>query len=388
MRIAGAAALLALFTVACQSTTGEIASSVRATPSPSQAAMSTKLYCDTHVGAHAFAIYRFSRPSPFVEMLDVSNPLRPSIVCRLDPANGARLLSDTKLAFWIGNELGTADLSSGAITLTARLPIVASTGAFSADGTKFAYRSYDAAGAMSTHLFAGGSDRVLYVEEPVGGHGGPGMSFGPFDQLEFSPDGSRLLDAGLFRPQTAPGNFLVFKSSDGSFLFRSTVGSSGTWSPVGSSLYFALGQAEQMSELESMTADGQRKVVATGLNGFYWARMSPDGRSIVYNASDTSVPDCGGGVPHLWRLDLASGHSTQLSKAISSGPFFVQPNVVWSDEQQLSPCGPGGPSSPDGVILAHDLSTGAYAKVDTTLLPATAGPLSTFNLLDTWSAPA
>ena len=49
--------------------------------------MSTKLYCDSHVGATALALYRFPLTSPFVEMLDVSNPLKPSLVCRLDPAD-------------------------------------------------------------------------------------------------------------------------------------------------------------------------------------------------------------------------------------------------------------------------------------------------------------
>jgi Tol biopolymer transport system component len=320
-------------------------------------------------------------------MLDVSDPLKPSIVCRIDPAGGAHILSNTRLAFWTGNEIGTADLASGAIMQTGRLAARADRGAFSPDGTMFAYRSYDAAGGMSTHLFAGGSDRVLYVEEPVGGHGGPGPSFGPFDQLEFSPDGSLLLDFKSFRPQTGPGNFLVFRSSDGSYLFRSTGATNGTWSPGGNTLYFLLGQAGQVGELESLSPDGQRKVVAPGVNGLYWPQMSPDGRSIVYNASDNSVRDCGG-VPHLWRLDLASGHATQVSRAISSGPFFVQPTVVWSDEQQPSPCGPGGPSSPDGVILAHDLNTGTDSKVDTSLiLPASGGPASTFSLLDTWFAP-
>lgn len=379
--------LLTMFTVACQGTAGEVASSVRTTPSPSQVTMSTKLYCDAHIGATALAIYQFATTSPFVEMLDVSNPLKPSIVCRMDPAYGAHLISNTKLAFWIGNELGTADLASGAITRTARLPAVAGKGAFSADGTKFAYRSYDAAGGMSLHLYVAGSDRTLYVQEPMGGHGGPGPSFGPFDQLEFSPDGSLLLDAGVFRPQSAPATFIVFRS-DGSIAFQSKTALNGTWSRAGNILFFfSQSQPGPIGELDGMIVGGQREVLATGISGFFWPRMSPDGRSIVYNASDSSVPDCGG-VPHLWRFDIATGRTTQLSKAISSDPFFVQPNVVWSDEQQLSQCGLGGPSSLDGVILAHDLSTGVDTKVDTTLLPASTGPWSTFNLLDTWFAPA
>ena len=94
-------------------------------------------------------------------MLDVSNPLKPSLVCRLDPAYGAHFLSNTKLAFWIDDQLGTADLSSGAITRTARLQGRAGTGAFSADGTKFAYRVFDESGSMSTHLYVDAANRWL-----------------------------------------------------------------------------------------------------------------------------------------------------------------------------------------------------------------------------------
>ena len=111
----------------------------------------------------------------------------------------------------------------------------------------------------------------------------------------------------------------------------------------------------------------------------------------MYNTPDSSVPDCGG-VPHLWSLDLATARTAQLSKSISSGPiFFVQPTIVWSEEQRLSECGLGGPSIQAGVILAHDMTTGrdeVVAMTATAQVPggAQAPVASTFNLLDTWFA--
>ena len=396
MRSLAAAALAALFLVACsQGTAVGPASSSRTTgrpPSPSQAPLA-KLTCAGQVSAsRAMAVYRPLVTPPLVEILDTSNPLKPSVACTLSPAQGARFLSGTKVAFWVGDELGTADLVSGIVTRAARLPGVAGAGAFSADGTKFAYRAFDAAGGMSTHLYVAGSDKTLYVQEPLGGHGGPGPSFGPFDQLEFSPDGSLLLDYYLFRPQSGPASFLVFRS-DGSISFQSKMVVNGTWSPLGNSLFFfSWEQPGLTGELDKLAPDGQRQVVASGLNGVYWPRMNPDGGSIAYSASDSSVPDCGG-VPHIWRLDVNTGRASQLSKTISSAPVFVQPTVVWSDEQVLSPCGPGGPSAEDGVILAHDLSTGRDTKVDTAqILPAVSGSqlpdVRTWNLLDAWFAPA
>ncbi len=392
MRPAAAGALVVLFVVACsQSTTGDVASTSRTTAAapPSPATMATRLSCgDSHIGASALAIYRFAVTDPFVELMDVSNPLKPYFACTLSPAYGAHFLSATKLAFWIGDQLGTADLGTGAITQTARLPAIAGNGAFSADGTKFAYRSYDDAGAITAHLYANGSDRALYVQEPMGGHGGPGPSFGPFDQLEFSPDGSLLLDYMMFRPRSGPANLILFRL-DGSIVFQTSTSPGGAWSPTGTTLYFyAANQSGLAGDLDRLDGNGQRQVIASGLHGMFWMQMSPDGSGIIYNTPDSAVPDCGG-VPHLWRFDLATGRATQISQAISAGPYFVKPNVVWANEQKLSPCGPGGPSTQDGTILAHDLGTGQDATVDITLtVPGIGGPqpapLTTDYLLDTW----
>jgi hypothetical protein len=357
--------------------------------------MATRLNCgDSRIGAKALAIYRFPSTPAVVELLDVSNPLKPYLACTLTPADGAHFLSDTKLAFWVGDQLGIVDLSSGTpITMTARVGAHAGTGAFNNDGTKFAYRSYDNAGGMSLHLFGAGSDRTLYVQQPMGGHGGPGPSAGPFDQLAFSADGSLLLDYLLFRPPSGPPNLRVFRA-DGSIVFQTAGAPGGAWSRTGNTLFFYAPNptGPVVGDLNEIDASGRRQVVVSGLPGMNWPRMSPDGTGIIYNTFDSSVPDCGG-VPHLWRFDLATARAAQISSAMSSGPFFIQPNVVWSDEQKLGPCGPGGPSSPDGVILAHDLSTGKDAPVDTTLIVPgiggpTPGPQTTFFLLDTWFAPA
>ena len=368
---------------------------VQPSSSPSPATMATRLNCgDARIGAKALAIYKYAMTSPFVELLDMSNPLKPNLACTLMPANGAHILSDTKVAFWNGDQLGTADLSSSTpITWTARLSGPADTGAFNNDGTKFAYRTYDAAGAVRLHVFSAGSDLTLYVQQPIGGHGGPGPSAGPFDQLAFSPDGSLLLDYMLFRPPSGPPNLRVFRA-DGSIVFQTAGASGGVWSRTGSTLYFYTWNPSGpvMGDLNKLDASGQRQVVASGLPAMNWPHMSPDGTGIIYNTSDNSVPDCGG-VPHLWRFDLATKRATQISSAISSDPFFIQPNVMWSDQQKLTACGPGGPSYPDGVILAHDMSTGKDATVDTTLVvPGIGGPqlppVTTFYLLDTWFAPA
>jgi Tol biopolymer transport system component len=347
------------------------------------------------------AIYQYSTKDPFVELLDVSNPVKPYLACTLMPATGAHFLSDTKLAFWSGDQLGIADLSSGApITQTARLAASAGTGAFSPDGKTFAYRHGDDAGSMSTHLYVGGNDRTLYVRQPLGGFGGIAPAFGPIDQLAFSPDGSLLLDRYAY-VRDAEQSLTVFRT-DGSIYFKSTTATNATWAPAGKTLYyFNPTQPGPTGDVHSLTADGDQ-VVATGVKGYFNPQMSPDGKSIVYNApgsewtsvssSRSSLTDCVG-VPNLWRLDLSTRRATQLSNSISSGPFFIQPTVVWSNEQVLGRCGPGGATTEDGVILAHDLRTGKDATVNTDLtIPGIGGPrltiVNTRGLLDTWFAPA
>src|SRR5260370_36883425 len=340
------------------------------------------------MGASVLAIYQFGLIPPFVEMLNVSNPLKPSLVCRLTPAYGAQFLSDTKLAFWVDDQLGTADLGSGAITQTARLAGRAGTGAFSADGTKFAYRVFDEAGGMSTHLYVNGSDRTLYTQEPLGGHGGPaGVRL---DQLEFSADGSELLDFYEFRPMSGPAKFLVYGTSDGFLAFQSSSAGGGVWSRTGTTLYFSLLNLQSPApsgELDSLDAAGRQQMVARFASGIAWPRLTPDGAGIIYDTYD------GAGQPHIWRFDLATHTATQLSEATGSIAVFVNPNVIWFDEEQPCRCGPGGSSAPDGVILSHDMSTGRDATGDTTLiLPGIRGPplpgTNTRNVLDGWLAPA
>ena len=394
MRLAAAGAIVALFVVACgPGTTGGVASPARTPGSPpassqSPTTMATKLTCgDSHIGAKALALYQYpSTTSPFVELLDVSNPVKPALACTLMPAQGAHFLSDTKLAFWIGDQLGTADLSSGAITQTANLAGRAGTGAFNADGTEFAYRVFDDSGAISTHLYVKGSDRTLYTHEPLGGHG-PGQSFGPFDQLEFSADGSELLDFYEFRPMSGPNKFLVYRTSDSVLVFQSSSAGGGVWSRTGTMLYFSVWNPTPSGELDSLDAAGRQQMVARFANGIAWPRLTPDGAGIIYHTYDAL------GQPHIWRLDLGTRNTSQLSTATGSIPVFVNPNVIWFDEGKPCQCGPGGLSGPDGVTLAHDMNTGSDSTVDTDLIvPGIGGPslppTSSRNLLDAWFAPA
>jgi hypothetical protein len=334
---------------------------------------------------------------PILEVLDVSNPLRPALLCLLSPAQGGSFdQAPNELVFWIGDQLGTADLSSGRVVLTARLPFPAFHGVYSHDGTLFAYRAtVDPAGSISTRLDGGGYDRELYLQAPLGGHGGPPPGAGPFDQLEFSPDGKLLLDFYSFRPPTGPDNFLVYRTTgilgtyappDSFLIFHSTTAVHGAWAPTGGTLYFLQTTQDTTGELDSVDATGRHMAPTRIVTGLFWPRVMPSGAGIVYDAYNS---DACGGVPTLWTLDLAGAGASQLSTAVSAEPLFISQTIVWSNEQKVGQCGPGGESGPDGVVLAHDMGTGRDSVVDMTqTVPGIGGPPlappSTGQLLDIW----
>jgi len=412
VRIAAAALIAFCALTACVSSgptagspsptiTNSLSRSPSASPTPAGRPFTTKLTCGRPVTAtHGLALYELATTPPILEVLDVSIPLRPTLLCLLSPAQGGSFdQAPNEVVFWIGDQLGSADLSSGQVVLTARLPVPAFRVVYSHDGATFAYRaSVDAAGSISTRIDGAGYDRELYLQAPLGGHGGPPPGVGPFDQLEFSPDGKELLDFDSFRPPTGPDNFLVYRttgilgtyaSPDSFLIFHSTTTVSGVWGPTGSTLYFFMSTQGTTGEVDSLDVNGQRSTLARGVTGFFWPRVMPSGASIVYDTYVTPPGDTCGGLPHLFRFDLATDTTSQLSTAVSAEPVFLSQTIVWSNEQQVGQCGPGGESGPDGVILAHDIGTGRDSVADTTqTVPGIGGPPlpppSTAHVLDVW----
>jgi hypothetical protein len=353
-------------------------------PSPTAAAFPSQLNCDRPVTAtHGLALFEYASSS-VLGVLDVSNPLKPVLLCWLSGAQGGRFnQSATQIVFWIGDKLGTADLTSGKVAQTDTLPAVPSEGFFSSDGMQFAYRVGDDTNVgMSTHLYRRGDHRdlTLYSQAPIGGHGGP--PYGPLDQLAFSPDNKELLDFYEFRPASGtPPRFMVFRTADGSVAYQLETAAFGAWATAGSTVYFFV-QGEQgfVGELDSVGPSGQAQTVVASINGFFWPRATPDGAAIVYDAYDSA------GLPHLMRLDLATKNVAQLSTAVSSKPVFVTRSTIWTDEEKPCDCGPGGASAPDGSILAHNLSGATDSLADTShTAPGVGAPQpSTTGIADVW----
>jgi hypothetical protein len=319
-------------------------------------------------------------------VLDVVDPLKPIEICSISPANGGRFISASRIAFWSAQDLGLADLALGAAVGTETLPALPSDAAFSSDGSMFAYHVGSDTNGMSTHLNAAGVDRTLLTRPAIGGHGG--APYGPATQLEFSADARYLLsvDSLFANFGSGPPNFLIYRT-DGSIAFQSSRAEYGAWGPGHSKLYFFVSteRGAIAGDVHSWDPSVGEGTVAQAVSSYFWPRVAPDGRAILFDSYDKSAPgEATGGLPHLWRLDLATGATMQLSTAISSRTVFVGDSVVWADKEQRCSCGPGGASAPTGEVLAHDLLNGQDTVLD--LTPFTASPSPVSGVLAVWSS--
>src|SRR6267378_3408614 len=251
MRLAGALALVAATVLAGCTSAPAASSSPSPKPSLSPAASSipsalptapaTTVNCShPYNSTHGVALVSYAGA---IGVLDVSNGLKPFLLCWFSPAQGAAFdQAASQVVFWAGNHLGAIDLAAGKVTMTDTLPATPWEGVFSHDGSLFAYRTGDdtTGTGLSTHVYHGGVDRVLYKQAGLGGHGGP--NWGPLDRLEFSADAQFLLDFYEFRPTSGPDTLLVYQT--GAILVASVPADSlrrlsvnqaepGAWSPKG-----------------------------------------------------------------------------------------------------------------------------------------------------------
>jgi len=346
-----------------------------ASPSPSPLAYPTATPGPDCVGvttARALALYAYN---PVLDVLDVTDPVQPKLLCFIPNASGGRFVSATTVALWNAGTAEVMDITTTKVFRSQKLSAAPYEGAFTTDAAVFAYRVATSDGTETMHLLdmTSGSDRLLYTQAPMGGHGGgPG---GPRYQLRFSPDGKELLDFDVFRPQSGPASLLVFRL-DGSILFQTTNGIAGIWAPTGATLYVVAHGTGITNELDSIGPDGTRSVLMEGLTSVNWPVLSPDGSALFFDTYDATAPaEATGGLPHLSRLDIATAHAISIGGAASSQPVFVGANVVWSNQEKPCQCGPGGASQVDGVVVAHDFGTSTDVMVNMDpVVPGIGGP--------------
>ena len=309
-------------------------------------------------------------------VLDVKDPLHPTLACVLSNANGGRFISGTKIVFWYSTFVGTADLETGGLVWNRAFLNPPAAVSFNSDGTNWAWIEDDGTGARKTHLVVGGKDQVVLSRAPIGGHGG--VPWGPVSQLEFSASGQYLLTYTLFADAGGKPNLIVY-ALDGTVAYQSKTAKFGVWDGAGNRLYFLAATAvgSNAGTVVSWDPGGQPVVRSPKLTSYFWPTLSPDGRTLVFNTYNAQ------GFPHPWRLVIATRTRSQVSSSTSSVPVFVSPDYIWSSEGIPCVCGPMGTSQADGRLIAHNMKTGVNSVVlEIARLTPSQSPTS--DIVDVW----
>lgn len=308
--------------------------------------------------------------------MDLVDFLHPVQACQLNNAKSGRFISATKIAFWTTQFLGTVDLATSSVNWSRAFVDSPANVVFSPDGSKWAYTTGDESTGRITHLVVKGTDRKILTRASIGGHGAP--PYGPLDQLQFSAHGDYLLNYTAFGDAGGQPNFMVF-AMNGSIAFKSSTAEFGVWDRAGNRLYFlaSTSAGDIRGQVRSWDPGGQPVVRSGDLTSYFWPAISPDGRALVFNSYDAK------GLPHLWRVDIASRLSAQISTSNSTSPVFVSPGLVWSNVEKPCACGAGGASAPDGQVVGHDIQSGAETAVGD-FNGFTPSQAPTRDILDVW----
>jgi len=380
--VRGLTAILAALAVAGCGSTGTAtasptsASSASVSPSPPSTDPSLKCLIKPVPGHPLALVQAIGNSGSGLGVLDLVDPLQPVQACQLNNASRGRFISAMKIAFWSGQSLGTVDLATSSVNWSRAFVDSPANVAFSPDGSKWAYVMGDETTGQTTHLVVAGKDQTILTRTPIGGHGG--LPYGPVDQLQFSAHGDYLLTYNAFGEKGGQPNFMVF-AMDGSVALQSATAKFGVWDRAGNRLYFLAPTVAGAirGQVRSWDPGGTPVVRSAVLTSYFWPAISPDGRVLAFNSYDAK------GLPHLWRLDIASRLSAQISKSISTAPVFVAAGVVWSTEEKPCACGLGGASEADGKVIGHDMQSATDTVVGD-FNGFTPSQAPTRDILDVW----
>lgn len=328
-------------------------------PSPTPGAASATVTCTaTPAGPMALvgrAIY------------DVTDPLRPRLLCRIAGTVAHLFTTDTfeyiRPSGDQGTELVLHSIGSGNESVAARWPLqltdlpMGGYGSWTLDGDSAATfaSGTDASGSATIQvwLFAQAKKRELYdFPQPLTDCI---CRFGlPPPVLSFSPDGRYLVSGWPIGKGAQP--LRVYRVADASLVVTLNVEDTlAIWSPTGDRLY-ASGSSGSVA---TWAPDDRLVYLADTPVWPYMAGMSPDGKKVVY----TDYADQGGTANlRVYLFDIATQSTRMLVDQPRSEVTFVKDGWVWYLEE--APCADcPGQSGPTDTVFAMNLSTGGEQKV-------------------------
>jgi len=296
-------------------------------------------------------------------VLDVSDPLAPSLVCTVTNwpyANQPiQWLSRSEFLLVLPgrpNRILDVDVVRRSMTTFRDLNGDVGLARLSPDRAWLATMEYKTDGTSFARLYGPTGERTLAAYPVIGGHGGSIYGFGG-PTIGFSPDGSLVVavDYAANYVDSSVPNLQVF-DLQGSRMLAAAKGLWAVW--VKASLYYS-------DDRNVYRWTRGSDPVAILHASWIQPAGAPDGRNLAY----LTYP---GYKYNLDVLDTKSGSAKTLN---ATGqriyPLFVTPNLLWASEMQVCDNCYGGSRS-TGKVFAYDLSTGAESEVR---LPDLLGPL-------------
>jgi hypothetical protein len=301
-------------------------------------------------------------------VLDVADPLAPSLVCRVNnppyPIQPIQWLSASELALVVPGppaRLIDVDVARQTITAIRELSNSAYLASISTDRAWLATMEASADGGNLARLYGPAGARNLATFPPAMGHGGTIYGFGG-PNIELSPDGSLVVavdyEASYVNP-TVP-DLQVF-DLQGTLLLSAAKGIWAAWDKT--ALYYDDGGKVYR------WVRGAAPVAVSQLNWLEPA-VSPDGQHIAYLTNPG----------YAFKLDVLDARSGIATEVRTSGPridpLFITSSLIWTGELQICDNCYGG-INPTGKVFAYDVSTGSEHEVN---LPVLLSPLGAASL--------
>ena len=298
-------------------------------------------------------------------LYDVSDPIHPRLLCRIDNTS-AHIYSGDTIVYLRSSASATSvvlrSLGSGDESLVATIPRVGleprplTTTAWVADGSLAATAMSDAGGTIQVSLFSPAFTGPLYSFPSP--QVGCICRFGiPLETLAFSPDRQYLV-SGWPLPGSSP--FAVFRVSDrarvAGFDSKSTLA---LWDRTGHRLFLS-----GTAGIQAWTPEAGLAALSGARMWQYMPGLSPDGGQAAYTAYSDMTNETGIGI---YAYSFGTNSTRPLVAAGRSQVVFIKDGWVWYlDEPACDPaqnsCGPWG-SQPSGKVFAMNLSTGVEQQV-------------------------
>jgi hypothetical protein len=311
------------------------------------------------------------RPAPLT-LYEVSDPLRPRLLCRIS-GTSAHIFTDDTITYLrtagSGTEVVLRSMGSGNERVVTSIPKPGLEGSYYGPSAWFSDGSLSAATFTPSETNTDRSEVWLFSQRYAGmlysyryPVGGCICRFGlPQPTLALSPDGQYLVSGFPFGKETE-SPFVVFRLSDRTQI--KTLDSSTTfviWDRTGHRLL-----SSGPSGSQAWTPEAGMTNLAGAQHWQQLAGLSPDGTKIAYTAPLGTAPQLN---LRGYVYDAKSDSTRMLIDQSRAQVVFVKSGWVWyldeaaCDSNSTRPgCGPWG-SAPSGKVFAMNLGDGAESAV-------------------------